>query len=146
MVAMSGTYVGVATAALDAAISHVEQRRHNHSAAALTNSNIVQHRIGDLWARVTRTRALLHHAAAASDAGHPDALPLVCSAKAEAAACAVDVANESMSLMGGRGYAAESRVYRLLRDARAAHVMAPTTDQLRIWTGRALLGLPLLAD
>lgn len=35
-------------------------------------------------------------------------------------------------------------LHRMLRDARAAHVMAPTTDVLRIWTGRALLDEPLL--
>jgi len=33
---------------------------------------------------------------------------------------------------------------RHLRDARASHVMSPTTDILRTWTGRALLDVPLL--
>jgi alkylation response protein AidB-like acyl-CoA dehydrogenase len=32
----------------------------------------------------------------------------------------------------------------MLRDARAAHVMSPTTDLLKTWVGRALLGQPLL--
>jgi alkylation response protein AidB-like acyl-CoA dehydrogenase len=68
----------------------------------------------------------------------------LCSAKAEVAECAVEVVNEAMTLLGGKGYAAESLVHRLLRDARAAHVMAPTTDLLRTWTGRALLDVPLL--
>jgi hypothetical protein len=34
----------------------------------------------------------------------------------------------------------------LLRDARAVHVMAPTTDTLRTWIGRTLLDQPLLGD
>jgi isovaleryl-CoA dehydrogenase len=37
-------------------------------------------------------------------------------------------------------------VERHLRDARAAHVMSPTTDILRTWTGRALLDIPILGS
>jgi alkylation response protein AidB-like acyl-CoA dehydrogenase len=43
-------------------------------------------------------------------------------------------------------YRPGSKLHRALRDARASHVMSPTTDILRIWIGRALLGQPLLAD
>jgi alkylation response protein AidB-like acyl-CoA dehydrogenase len=32
---------------------------------------------------------------------------------------------------------------RVLRDARAGHVMSPTSDLLKLWAGRSLLGLPL---
>lgn len=49
-----------------------------------------------------------------------------------------------MTLCGGIAYRENSLLARLLRDVRASHVMAPTTDLLRLWTGRALLGQPLL--
>ena len=65
-------------------------------------------------------------------------------AKAEVADCVVTVANEAMTLCGGAAYRDDARLARILRDARAAHVMAPTTDVLRTWAGRALLGQPLL--
>jgi alkylation response protein AidB-like acyl-CoA dehydrogenase len=68
------------------------------------------------------------------------------STKAEVAECVVSVVGQAMSLMGGRAYREHSRIERMHRDARAADVMAPTTDVLRIWTGRAILDLPLLAD
>jgi alkylation response protein AidB-like acyl-CoA dehydrogenase len=99
-----------------------------------------------MWAVLERTRQLVHHAAAAGDAGAPDALAAICSAKAEAATAAVDLANDAMTLTGGIGYRGGSRLGQLLRDARAGHVMAPTTDLLRLWTGRALLGIPLLGE
>jgi alkylation response protein AidB-like acyl-CoA dehydrogenase len=86
----------------------------------------------------------LYSAARAGDLGTPDALMSVLSSKAEVADSAVWVANEAMTLCGGSAYLENSDLARYLRDARASHVMAPTTDILRIWAGRTALGLPLL--
>lgn len=145
LIAMAGTYLGIASAALDEARVHLGARHYTHSGTTLAHEPLLQHRLGTLWGQVTRTRALVHYAAEASDSGADDALVALCSAKAEVAECAVSVVNETLTLLGGKGYAADSRVHRMLRDARAAHVMAPTTDLLRTWAGRALLGIPLLS-
>jgi alkylation response protein AidB-like acyl-CoA dehydrogenase len=51
-----------------------------------------------------------------------------------------------MTLVGGSAYRDGSRLERLLRDARAADIMAPTTDLLYTWCGRAVLEEPLLAE
>ena len=45
---------------------------------------------------------------------------------------------------GGFAYRENGQLSRLLRDARAAHVMSPTTDILKLWSGRLLLDLPLI--
>ena len=47
---------------------------------------------------------------------------------------------------GGAAFRKETVVERLFRDSRAARVMAPTTEALQDFIGRALLGLPLLGD
>lgn len=146
IVAMAGTYLGLASAAFDEAAGHVKERRHAHTGALLAQNQIVQHRLGTLWASVARARALLHHSAAKGDAGDSDALPGLFSAKANVAECAVDVVGQAMALSGGRGYRSGSKLHRMLRDVQACHIMAPTTDTLRSWTGRALLGLPILSD
>ena len=146
LVAMAGTYLGIATGALEIGRRHLTRRRYAHSGATLAEEPVLQHRLGTLWATVERTRHLIYFAAAEGDAGGPDALPALLSAKADVAECAVTVANEVMTLLGGGAYRDGSPAERLLRDARAAHVMAPTTDILRTWTGRALLGLPVLGD
>jgi alkylation response protein AidB-like acyl-CoA dehydrogenase len=145
LMAMSGTYLGIAVAALEEARSHLSARSYSHSGTTLASEPLLQHRMGILWAKVARTRALVRYAAEAGDRGAEDALPALCSAKAEVAECAVDVVGETMTLLGGKGYGEESPVHRMLRDARAAHVMSPTTDLLRTWAGRAVLGLPILA-
>ncbi|NKE70456.1 acyl-CoA dehydrogenase family protein [Candidatus Manganitrophus noduliformans] len=146
LMAMAGTYIGIAAAALEEIKAHLTRRRQAHSGATLGQQTLIQHRFGALWAEVERTRRLIYHAASQGDAGSADVLPALCSAKAEVADCAVHVANEAMTLAGGIAYREGSILQRCLRDARAAHVMAPTTDNLRIWVGRALLGQPLLGD
>ncbi|HVM17285.1 MAG TPA: acyl-CoA dehydrogenase family protein [Gaiellaceae bacterium] len=146
LMAMAGTYLGVATAALEEARTHLLKRRYAAGGGALARQPVLQHRLGTMWSWLERTRRLVYHAAEAADAGRDDALPALCSAKAEVAECAVGIANEALTLAGGVAYRENSRLSRCLRDARAAHVMAPTTDILRTWTGRALLELPLLSD
>ncbi len=144
LMAMTGTYLGIASAALEEARIHLLRRQYTESGTGLSQLPVVQHRLGTLWGMLERTRRLCYHAAATFDAGDPDALPTVFTAKAEVADCAVTVVNEVMTLTGGLAYRDDSRLHQLLRDARAAHVMAPTTDMLRTWTGRVLLGLPIL--
>ncbi len=146
LAAMAGTYLGIAGRALDEGTQHVQARTYAHNGAGLSDSAVVQHRIGSLWAMVERTRRLVYWAADEGDIGGPDALPGLCSAKAEVGDCAVQVVNEVMTLMGGVAYRDNALLPRLLRDARAVHVMAPTTDLLRTWTGRALLGVPILGE
>ncbi len=146
LIAMAGTFLGVATTALEEAKKHLIRRYHTHTGASLAQSSVLQHRLGSLWAVLERTRRLTYHAAASFDAGEPDALTAVMAAKVEVADCAVNLVNEAMTLSGGIGYRNGSRMHRLLRDARAGHLMSPTTDILRVWIGRALLGQPLLSD
>ncbi|HWH08975.1 MAG TPA: acyl-CoA dehydrogenase family protein [Candidatus Thermoplasmatota archaeon] len=145
LVAMAGTYIGLSQAALDAARDHLRERRHGHSGLALSANPILQHRLGGLWAALERARRLCYYAAEQGETNGPDAMPALLSAKAEAAEMAVRLTNECMTLLGGLGYAQGGRLDRHLRDARAGPVMAPTTDILRTWTGRWLLGEPLLS-
>jgi alkylation response protein AidB-like acyl-CoA dehydrogenase len=107
---------------------------------------LLQHRLGTLWAKVERTRRLIYNAALAGDRNDPSAILSLLAAKAEVASCAVDTVNEAMTLAGGISYQQNGLLGMLLRDARAAHVMSPTTDILYTWLGRALLDQPLLSD
>jgi alkylation response protein AidB-like acyl-CoA dehydrogenase len=146
LVAMAGTYLGIAERALAEATARLGERAYDHSGSLLGDAPVLQHRLGWLWGLVERTRRLVYHAAASFDRGEPDALPAVMAAKAEVADCVIAAVNEAMTLCGGVAYREGSTLQRLLRDARAAHVMAPTTDILRLWIGRTLLQRPLLGD
>jgi alkylation response protein AidB-like acyl-CoA dehydrogenase len=97
-----------------------------------------------MWMAVQKTRGLLHHAAYLGDLGDPSAMPAIMAAKADAGDTSVWVTNEAMTRCGGIAYRENGLLARLVRDARACHVMAPTTDLLKTWAGRTLLGMPLL--
>jgi isovaleryl-CoA dehydrogenase len=144
IVAMAGTYLGIARAALEATVEHLRSRVYAHTGDPIGAHDVVAHRLGEVWAVVERTRQLLHHAARLGDAGDPEGRRALFAAKSEVAEAAVHVTNEAMTLAGGRAYGSNGTLGRALRDARASHVMAPTTDLLKTWLGRSLLDLPLL--
>ena len=144
LTAMAGVYLGVAHAAYDTAVAHVLSRRHSHSGESLADQATVQARIADLWLSIEQARLALYNAARLGDLGSPDALMAILGCKILAAEASVSASNEAMTLCGGIAYRENSTLSRLLRDARASHVMAPTTEMLRQWVGRTALGLPLL--
>ena len=144
LLAMAGTYLGIAEAALRQTIQDVSARSYHHSGERLSESPVLQSTLAELWTSVDRTRAALYRAATLGDSGDPSALAPILSAKIAAAETAVEVTQAAMTIGGGRAYQENSKLARLLRDARASHVMAPTTHLLKQWIGRSLLGLPLL--
>ncbi|QQL50290.1 acyl-CoA dehydrogenase family protein [Mucilaginibacter ginkgonis] len=146
LMTMAGTYLGIAEAALIEGKASLAKRSYAHNGSGLASVGYLQHKLGILWANVERTRRLVYHAAQAGDHNDPNAMLLLLSAKAEVAHCVVDVVNEVMTLAGGQGYQHNSHLGMLMRDARAAHVMSPTTDLLYTWMGRILLDQPIFSD
>lgn len=144
LIAIAGVYLGIARAALEAAVSHLKTRRHAHSGEALSDVPVLWHEVAQAWTEVEATRRLIYHAASLADAGAAEAPLALFAAKSKVAQTVTAVTDTAMILMGGKGYADNSDVGRLHRDARAAHVMAPTSHLLKTWLGRSLLGLPLL--
>ncbi len=146
LTSMAGTYLGIAQAAFDEAKKHLMERSYSHSGLMLSQIPHLQHRLGKLWAKIERTRQLVYHAAREGDYQGSSALLSILSAKAEVAHCVEEAVNEAMTLTGGIAYRENSRFDVLLRDAKAAHIMSPTTDLLYTWLGRAILDQPILND
>jgi isovaleryl-CoA dehydrogenase len=144
LIAMAGVYLGVAQSALDITLNHLRGRGHAHSGKKLAEIPILQHAVSKMWAEVEKTRALIYNACLLGDAGNKAAINYILMCKVDAAKTAVSVVNEAMTLGGGIAYGENAFLARLLRDARASHVMSPTTYILEALAGRSLLGLPLL--
>jgi alkylation response protein AidB-like acyl-CoA dehydrogenase len=146
LTAITGAYLGLTRAALEEIKDHLTHRKHSFSGNTLASSSVVQHQIGILWAKYARTRALIYYSTQSHDKGLENAQLDLFSSKAEVADTVIDIVNEGMTLCGGSVYRENSNLNRMLRDARAAHIMSPTTDMLRIWVGRSILELPLLTE
>lgn len=93
--------------------------------------------------RTDRARAHLVSAIDAVEDPGPTTMLLVLESKASAAEAALDVTETAMRACGGAAFARRLSVERHMRDAHAAGVMAPTTDHLYDFIGRALCGMEL---
>jgi alkylation response protein AidB-like acyl-CoA dehydrogenase len=63
--------------------------------------------------------------------------------KAAAGEVAISVTSAAMRVCGGAAFSKHLSIERLFRDAHAGAVMAPTSDVLREFIGKSLLGMPL---
>lgn len=146
LTAIAGAYLGLGRAVIDEVRTHIMNRTFAFNGKTIASSSITQHQMGSLWAKYARMRALLYWATQCYDKGFDNNQLDLFSAKAEIADTVIDIVNQGMTLCGGSAYREDSSLNRMMRDARAAHIMSPTTDMLRVWTGRAILDQPLLTD
>jgi alkylation response protein AidB-like acyl-CoA dehydrogenase len=91
-----------------------------------------------------RGRAFLHRTAGEIDSGASgDLLVPLREVKVACTTAAQEVAARAMKVCGGAAFASRSPVERALRDAQAGSIMAPTSDVLKEFIRKAVLGLPL---
>jgi alkylation response protein AidB-like acyl-CoA dehydrogenase len=136
--------VGIAGAALAAATEHATTARLEHLGATLAHVPGVRVRLAQAAIRHAESRALLYQVAEQLADGAPDAQTGVLALKAAAAEMAAEVTDLCLRVGGGAAYAKHGPLERHFRDARAATLMAPTTDLLHDFLGKALCGLDLL--
>ena len=136
--------LGIATAAFQAATAHVVARKYEHAGgAALTSIPRVQFLAAEMALELRSARAYLSETVRRVGAGDPEAMLDVLGVKARAAEAAVAVVSRAMTLGGGAAFGQRGGLERIFRDAQAASVMAPATDVLKEFLGKACLGVPL---
>ncbi|WP_327292968.1 acyl-CoA dehydrogenase family protein [Streptomyces sp. NBC_01198] len=135
--------VGLCEALLEQAGGHLTRARLEHQEQSLVDLPSVRDAYARLRTRADTARAFLADTLTALDSGREDAMLRVLQVKAVAGEAAADVADGVMRLCGGAAFRRGLGVERRFRDALAARVMAPTTEALYDFTGRASLGMPL---
>jgi alkylation response protein AidB-like acyl-CoA dehydrogenase len=125
------------------ATAHLTTTRLEHLDRTLITQPLVRVDLARARVATDATRALLEATLRAVEEGRPDAVLTVLESKAAAAEAALEVTDRAMKVCGGAAFRRELGVERAFRDARAARVMAPTTDALLDFIGRAIGGLPL---
>jgi alkylation response protein AidB-like acyl-CoA dehydrogenase len=134
---------GIAGAALRAAIAHAGTARLEHLGASLSELPGVRERLARAQVRLAETRAYAREVARHVAAGDEAAQLGVLAVKAAAADMAAEVTELCLRVGGGAAYAKHGPLERHFRDARAAAVMAPTTDVLHDFVGKAITGQEL---
>ena len=109
----------------------------NHS-TCIQLSATVQNHISDIYSKAASAKYFTLSAAKSVIEADPMAQANVLAARIHASSMAVDVCTTAMKIGGGTAYAKRINIERLLRDSLAAAVMAPSTDVLTTWLGKAL--------
>jgi alkylation response protein AidB-like acyl-CoA dehydrogenase len=135
--------VGTMEGSLARAIAHVSGTRHQHLDTSLADLPTIRAYLAKARIKADAANALLQDTLAAIAAGRADTMLRVLEVKPAAAEAALEVTDTAMRVCGGAAFRKEVGVERLFRDARAAHVMAPTSDVLYDFIGKAITGLPL---
>lgn len=130
--------VGLAQAALDAAVGYAGQREQ--FGKPIASYQLVQELISDIAVDVDAARLLTWRVADLVDRGK-DFATAASKAKLFASEAAVRAANSALQVFGGYGYIDEYPVGKLLRDARVMTLYEGTSQIQKLIIGRALTGV-----
>ncbi|MFC9497475.1 acyl-CoA dehydrogenase family protein [Streptomyces sp. NPDC056975] len=130
--------VGIAQAALDAAVGYAAEREQ--FGKSIASYQLVQELISDISVDVDAARLLTWRVADLIDRGE-DFATAASQAKLFASEAAVRCANNALQVFGGYGYIDEYPVGKLLRDARVMTLYEGTSQIQKLIIGRALTGV-----
>jgi hypothetical protein len=135
-IAMAAMAVGIAQAAVDAAVKYMKQR--TAFGKTLAEFNGLQGMIADVATEVEVARLLLMRAAYLKDAGQP-AMHAAAMAKVFASEVAMKAATKAVQIHGGAGYITEFPVERIFRDAKLTEIGEGTSEVQRLVIAREIL-------
>lgn len=136
---LAAVYTGLSLAAANTAIEYSAGRSYT-GGSRLCEIETVQHHIAKMFTLANSSKHFTLAAANSAKNGSADALAQVIASRLNASENAVAVCSIAMKVGGGNAYAKRLPLERYLRDAYAAAVMAPSTDVLSVWLGKALTG------
>jgi len=139
----SAIALGNMQAAVEKSAKHVGATRFDHLGQSLADLPTIRAYVGRMRIKADMVEALLLDSINALEQGREDTMLRLLEIKAAAGETATEVTDLAMRVCGGAAFRKEGGVERHFRDARAATVMAPTTDVLYDFVGKAVCGLPV---
>jgi alkylation response protein AidB-like acyl-CoA dehydrogenase len=127
--------IGIARAALTAALTYAKTRRQFDRPIAEFGS--IGNMLADMQTSVNAARMLTHHAARMRSASLP-CLTEACQAKLYASEMAERVCSKAIQIHGGYGYLTDYNVERHYRDARITQIYEGTSEIQRLLIARTL--------
>ena len=144
MVGYAATYLGIAEAAFAFTREYAMTRTFQPDPNPISHHPAIQRRAAEVDIAVAAARALMFEAADAYDQSPDKAEVTLLLHRAKYLACetALQVTDNCLKIIGGRGIARALPFERFVRDARAGVVMPPNSDASLEAIGRIALGLP----
>ena len=127
--------IGIARAALEAAVQYAKTRRQFDRPIAEFGS--IGNMLADMQTSINAARLLTHHAARMRTAALP-CLTEACQAKLYASEMAERVCSKAIQIHGGYGYLEDYNVERHYRDARITQIYEGTSEIQRLLIARTL--------
>jgi alkylation response protein AidB-like acyl-CoA dehydrogenase len=135
--------LGLARSAIERAISHVSRATLEHLDSSLADLPTIRAYVAKAWADLVAHEAMLRETARSVEQPDDGTVLAVLATKAACNEAALRVTETALRVTGGAGFSKQVGIDRPYRDARAGFVMAPTSDALFDFTGRALCGMDL---
>ncbi|MGZ3743964.1 MAG: acyl-CoA dehydrogenase family protein [Pseudobdellovibrionaceae bacterium] len=135
--------LGIMEGTLAIAIQHVTGNKFAHLNSALADLPTIRAYLAKARLNADMVRTLRDDTLNALRENRPDAMLRVMEVKAAAADAALDITDTAMRVCGGAAFRKDVGLERFFRDARAAHIMAPTSDVLYDFIGKAICNLPV---
>jgi butyryl-CoA dehydrogenase len=129
--------VGIAQAALDAAVGYARERQQFGQPIAAFQG--IQFMLADMAMAVHGARLMVHHCARQVDAGIADNTLEASMAKCFAADAAMKVTVDAVQIFGGYGYTREYPVERYMRDAKIMQIYEGTNQIQRVIIAKGLM-------
>ncbi len=138
---LAGEPLGIAQAALEAAIGYARERRQ--FGQRIGDFQLIQAMLADMYTELEAARWLVYRTASVVEqrasqgerANKEAAAAILYSAEMSSR-----VADKAVQIHGGYGYMSESRVARYVRDAKLLEIGAGTSEIRRLLIGRELVG------
>jgi len=128
--------VGMARAALDAAVEYANERKA--FGVEIVQHQAVAFRLADMATKIEAARQLILHAATLKDAGLP-CLKEASMAKLFASEMAEKVCSDAIQIHGGYGYVSDFPVERIYRDVRVSQIYEGASDIQRLVIAREVI-------
>jgi alkylation response protein AidB-like acyl-CoA dehydrogenase len=134
---ISACSIGAARAAFEAARSYMGERKAFGKPLAAFQA--LQFKLADMATDLEAARLMVHRAAAALDAKHPEATMWCAMAKRFATDAGFAICNDALQLHGGYGYLKDFPLERHVRDTRVHQILEGTNEIMRVIIARRLL-------
>lgn len=139
LIGTAGISLGIAQAAVDAAVEHAKTREI--AGQPIGQYQGVQYLIAEMNTALAAARALTYSAAQEID-GPPPPSPLpIYMAKLNATEMAIEVTQKALQVHGGTGYSRELPLERYYRDARGLTLHFSPTELLKGMLGMMIMGM-----